>query len=99
MIGAVIIAIALALLFAGSRVETDGPDAQGYKWERRLPDAPAVAVHRSSDVYLNCAQEEKALSCARADRKAGTCDVYLPKNPAPWQEAHERRHCAGWIHP
>lgn len=71
-------------------------DAQGYAWERTgAPIAPAI--HRNTDVYLYCAFEEKAESCSV--RRGDVCDIYLPKNPAPWMEAHELKHCEGWSHP
>ncbi len=87
------------LLLAGcTQVETDGPDAQGYKWQKDGPSAPPE-FHRGVDVYLNCSMEEHATSCAVQGRGDGKCHVYLPARPESWQEAHELRHCAGWRHP
>lgn len=97
-LGLIFAAVAIYGLYTAGRVETDGPDAQGYKWEKRFPALPST-VHARQDVYLHCEQEEKALSCARRDGEAGACDIYLPPNAASWQESHERRHCDGWVHP
>lgn len=101
-----LVEIALALvaaygIFTAERVETDGPDEQGYRWERRLDAFPvsAIAVIRDGNIAMNCGVEYGATSCFRRDEVARTCDVYLPLGYAAWQEAHERRHCAGWIHP
>lgn len=83
-------------LSACTRIETDGPDAQGYRWQRDgMTGTPAI--HRNVDVYLSCAFEEKATACSII--REGQCDIYLPSNPEPWMEAHELRHCAGWRHP
>ena len=89
--------IAAALLSSCTRVETDGPDAQGYRWQKDGPIGTPI-LHRNVDVSLYCGLEEKALSCA-IQRGDGNCDVYLPERPQPWQEAHELKHCAGWRHP
>lgn len=86
----------VALLAACTAVERDGPDAQGYRWERAGPVGKPT-VHRSQDVYLRCGLEPHARSCARIE--GGVCDVYLPPDPEPWMEPHELRHCAGWQHP
>lgn len=78
------------------KVETDGPDAQGYKWIKDGPVGTPV-LHQRADVYLACGLEYKAKSCAVI--AGGVCHVYLPPDPEPWQEAHELRHCQGWRHP
>ena len=90
-------ALILMLLASCTRVETDGPDAQGYRWQKDGPTGTPV-IHRDVDVALYCGLEEKALSCA-VQRGDGICNIYLPEKPQPWQEAHELRHCAGWRHP
>lgn len=87
---------AVAALLTAEPVEREGPDAQGYTWERTGPTGVPY-VHTGVDVYLNCGLEPGAESCARV--AGGRCDVYLPDDPAPWQEPHERKHCAGWVHP
>ncbi len=76
----------------------EAPDAQGYTWVKDGPSAPAV-IYRNVDVYLHCGFDSKARSCAVQGRGDGLCHVYLPKNPEPWMEPHERRHCDGWRHP
>lgn len=86
------------ILCGCEQVPTDGPDAQGYSWVKDGPSAPAQ-LHVGADVFLNCGLEEKAKSCAIQGRGDGLCHIYLPDDPAPWQEAHERRHCDGWRHP
>lgn len=78
------------------RVETDGPDLQGYKWQKDGPTGTPV-IYRKVDVFLTCALEPHAKSCAII--KDGICRVYLPPDPEPWQESHELRHCQGWRHP
>lgn len=86
------------LLSGCTQVETDGPDAQGYKWQKDGPSAPVV-IHAGVDTYLNCGIEAKAKSCAIQGRGDGLCHIYLPPDPEPWMEPHERKHCAGWRHP
>ena len=90
------ILVLLLLLVGCSKVETDGPDAQGYKWVKDGQVGKPI-IHRNADVFLSCMFEDKAQSCAIIAE--GLCNVYLPPNPAPWMEAHELRHCAGWRHP
>lgn len=75
---------------------SEAPDAQGYRWEKGGAVGKPV-IHRNVDVYLQCGFEEHAKSCAVI--RGDVCDVYLPKNPEPWQEAHELKHCEGWRHP
>ena len=93
-----IAALAALLLISCTKIETEGPDAQGYKWAKEGSVAPAV-YHRGVDVYLNCGVEPSAKSCAIQGRGDGLCHIYLPPNPEPWQQAHEEKHCNGWIHP
>lgn len=88
--------LCLFVLAACVKIETAGPDAQGYKWVRDGAVGVPV-IHRDQDVYLRCAMDIKAKSCAVIENNV--CNVYLPPNPEPWQEAHERRHCEGWRHP
>lgn len=90
-------AAAAFLLLAGcARIENDGPDAQGYKWQKDGPVGKPI-YHQGVDVFLNCGMADHALSCAV--HRADGCHIYLPANPLPWQKAHEERHCAGWRHP
>lgn len=89
-------ALVILLLCACTKVEYEGPDAQGYAWQKDGPTGKPV-IHRGYDVFLNCGIEPNAKSCARIAN--GICDIYLPPDPAPWQEPHELRHCAGWTHP
>lgn len=86
------------LLTACTQVETDGPDAQGYRWQKDGPSSKPV-FHRGVDVFLNCSFEEKAKSCAIQGRGDNLCHIYLPEVVEDWQEKHELRHCAGWRHP
>lgn len=90
-----ILTIAITLASC-TKVDTDGPDEQGYKWIKDGAIGTPV-IHRNMDVFLYCGLEHNAKSCAViAD---GKCNIYLPSNPEPWQEAHEIRHCEGWRHP
>lgn len=89
-------ALILLMLFACSKVETDGPDAQGYRWVKDGQVGKPI-IHRDADVFLYCGLEHNAQSCAIIAE--GLCNVYLPKNPEPWQEKHELKHCEGWRHP
>ena len=93
----ILILVACFILGACSRVETDGPDAQGYRWVKDGPVGTPV-IHRDMDTFLYCGLEEKSKSCA-IHRANKVCDIYLPKNPEAWQEPHELRHCDGWRHP
>lgn len=88
--------LAVFVLAACTKVETDGPDAQGYKWQKDGASGVPV-IHRDMDVFLYCGLEHNAKSCAIV--AGGQCHVYLPRDPEPWQEAHELRHCEGWRHP
>lgn len=89
--------LALVLLITACEfVQTDGPDAQGYRWQKD-GSTGAPVVHYKADVFLRCGLEHNAKSCAVIHD--GRCDVYLPEHPEAWQEAHERRHCDGWTHP
>lgn len=96
----VVAAVALYGLATAHTVPTDGPDAQGYKWELTQAPLPAT-VHIVTDgmVQDDCGIEPGALSCAVRDEQAKTCDIYLDEKAAAWEDAHELRHCAGWVHP
>lgn len=37
--------------------------------------------------------------CALRVPEANVCVIYTGPNPAPWQLAHEEKHCAGYDHP
>ena len=88
--------LVVLFLLSCSKVDTEGPDAQGYSWVKDGPVGKPV-VHRDVDVFLHCGLEPGAKSCAIIAE--GVCNVYLPPSPAPWQEPHELKHCAGWRHP
>ena len=77
------------------RVDNDGPDAQGYVWQKA--SAPlAVIVHPDQDVLRRCGYG--ALACAVRNQAARVCHIYLPRDSEPWMKAHELRHCDGWNH-
>lgn len=86
-------AFALLCLAACVTVERD---AQGYLWEFTGRKG-SPKIWRDVDVFLNCGFILEAKSCAVI--RDDVCDIYLPPDPEPWQEAHELRHCAGWQHP
>lgn len=104
-----VLAVAAMLVwFAGAGgkvVETiavDGPDEQGYRWEKTLPEIPKdrCPVERVADVYLKCEEQIHAVGCTRRDEAARACTIYLPKRGlVAWEEAHEDRHRQGWVHP
>ena len=88
--------LALLILAGCERVELDGPDAQGYKWQKDGP-VGAPIYHYGVDVYLNCNFAAHAQACSIF--RDGECHIYLPQEYPPWMKAHEERHCAGWRHP
>lgn len=73
-------------------------DEQGYSWVCDRAPMDPVIVSVGVDVYLNCGFEADAESCS-VRRPGEGCFIYLPPDPSPWMEPHERKHCSGCRHP
>jgi len=102
---AVVRLLALASLLVGSpacsKVETSGPDAQGYTWRKDgvAVDKAGWRYHTTKDIFLHCGLEPNAQSCALSGVAGTFCDIWLPLGAPAWMIAHEEKHCEGWTHP
>lgn len=106
MTALVILALATLIVTACTTTPSDGPDAQGYRWEKTGVDVPlanrTVTVVPADWIEMHCGLTHGAEACAITERNdAGqyVCRIIVPKGHPDWMIPHEQRHCDGWQHP
>ncbi len=97
----------LVIFLSGCTSIEFGKDECGYSWQKDTDEVPEYkwTYIYASDIYLVCAFEAKAESCAI--RRDGGCLIVLPEpdKTAPFCKSdeyyrhHEGLHCKGFVHP